>query len=166
MIPFLTPGLLVISLVEIIINREHYINNLRSDNKPRNELFIKNPENFYQEMKPHLNIGIIGYCPTFAGTLVSALIAEEVAKKFPDKEVQLTWIEPDQSELLEKIFPEEKDRFEYEITRGIPVFDGLIPIASKNLPIRSDFDFQKPRKSQRFQQDPKSIKLKAKHRKP
>ncbi len=165
MIPFLTPGLLVISLVEIIINREYYIEHPKPDKKPRNELFIKSPENLFGNMKPHVHIGIIGHCPTLAGTLVSALIAEEVAKKFPDKDVKITWIEPDQDELLEKLLPEAKYNTEYEITRGIPVFEGLIPITSKNPPVRSDFDFQKRRK-QRFPQDVKSIKLKARHRRP
>ncbi len=162
--PFLTPGFLVISLIEIIINKEYYINNLRSDIKTRTELFIKDPANFYRKMKSRLHIGIIGYCPTLAGTLVSALIAEEVAKKFPDKDVKINWIEPeDHEKLLEKIFPEEKIRLEYEITRGIPVFEGLVPITSKNPPVRSNFDFQKQRK-QRFPQDIKSIKIKAKRR--
>lgn len=115
-------------------------------------------------MKPHLNIGVIGGLSTLSRPLLSELILAAAAREFPDKEVKINWIEPeDHEKLLEKIFPEEKVRLEYEITGGIPVFEGLVPITSKNLPIRSDFDFQK-RRRQRFPQDIKSIRLKAKQR--
>lgn len=119
-------------------------------------------------MKPHINIGIIGGCCA-ASTLTQrntalALIAI-LSKDHPDKEIEITWLEPDKhEELLERLFLDEKKK-EYTLERFPNIFEGstlqMVPYL-RNEPIKSDFDFIKPRRHSGF--DLKSSKIRSKHR--
>ena len=139
MIPFITTGL--------------FINDLRSDSKPKTELFIEKPQTFFGNMRK-IHILALGSGLSFPKTLsalsAAGVIVHLLSTKNAEKEGDFLALD--------------KPDFE-EMNRRLMVSVNTMPIYEETLSYKPEFDFQKQSKRNRFhQQDIKSQKLKTKHR--
>lgn len=125
------------------MNKEEELVDLRSDRKPNKELFIKEPYIFFKNMRIPLTHRIS------ALSVASALVQSMGSQK---------------PSTIEIIFLEQPKPDWGEIAKRFTVDVNTIPLGEKSLIERSDFDFQKQSKRNRFRQDLKSQKFKTKHR--